>query len=254
MQARMPHQAVAHVLYLHGFASSAKSSKAAFFAERLAPYGIRLITPDFNEPDFENLTATRMIGQVRDALADIGRLDDRAASRTARAAACATDRPVALIGSSLGAFVAVHAAAQQEGWNLPVRVDRLVLLAPALDFSGNRLRLGSDGMARWKATDRLDVFHYGFARTMTVRYALNEDAERYDSFSLRLDLPTLVFQGTRDELVDPAMVQRWAERRKNVTLRLLDDDHQLLSSLDRIWGETFSFLLPDHGSARTIVR
>jgi pimeloyl-ACP methyl ester carboxylesterase len=254
MQAWMPHQTVGHVLYLHGFASSAKSSKAAFFAERLAQYGIQLVTPDFNEPDFENLTVTRMIGQVRDTLADIGGLDAGSGSRRARAASCAAGGPVGLIGSSLGAFVAVHAAAQQDGWSLPVRVDRLVLLAPALDFSGNRLRLGNDAMARWKATDRLDVFHYGFTRTMTVRYALNEDAERYDSFSLRLDLPTLVFQGTRDELVDPAMVRRWAERRKNVTLRLLDDDHQLLSSLDRIWGDTFSFLLPDHGSARTIVR
>ena len=37
--------------------------------------------------------------------------------------------PVALMGSSLGAFVAVNAAVK---W--PDRVGRLVLMAPALDF------------------------------------------------------------------------------------------------------------------------
>jgi hypothetical protein len=156
---------------------------------------------------------------------------------------------VALIGSSLGAFVAIHAAAAQDRWNLPARIDRLVLLAPAVDFGGNRMRdLGEAGMARWKDTDRLDVFHYGFGRQLSVRYALYEDAARYDSFTLALDLPALVFQGTRDEAVDPKVVSRWANRRPQVTLRMLDDDHQLLSSLDRVWAETFSFLLTDHGS------
>ena len=52
------------VLYLHGFASSAKSSKAAFFASRLAQHGIALETPDFNLPDFSTLTITRMVDQV----------------------------------------------------------------------------------------------------------------------------------------------------------------------------------------------
>lgn len=220
------------VVYLHGFASSAKSSKAAYFAERLAPHGIALITPDFNQPDFENLTITRMIAQVREIVA-----------------AFAGGSSVVLIGSSLGGFVALHAAAEQEQWGPAARVDRLVLLAPAIDFNRNRLRdVGEAGMARWKETDRLDVFHHAFGRHMPVRYALSEDAARYDTSAIRIELPTLVFQGIRDTVVDPKVVSRWAERRKHVTLHLLDDDHQLLSSLDRIWAETFSFLPTDHTS------
>lgn len=205
------------VVYLHGFASSAQSSKAQYFSERLAALGVAVKVPDFNQPSFETLTITRMLAQVIEAIGD-------------------PPEPVALVGSSLGAFVAVNAAAR-------ARVDRLVLLAPALDFATNRMReLGERGLAQWKAAGRLEVFHYGFNRAMPVGYALYEDAARYDAFALDLALPVLIFQGTRDAVVDPAVAARFARGRANVTLRLLDDDHQLLGSLPLIWEETRQFL------------
>lgn len=222
------------VLYLHGFASSAKSSKAAFFARRLSEYGVTLVTPDFNEPDFEHLTVTRMIGQVREALTGM------------------TAGPTPIIGSSLGAFVALHAAAAQDAWDLGARIDRLVLLAPALDFGRTGFaELGDAGVARWKETDRLEVFHHALGRTVSLHYGLHDDAGRYDSDGVRLELPVLIVQGTRDAVVDPEAPARWAVGRPNVRLLLLEDDHQLLSSLDTIWLATFSFLQTDHGSATT---
>jgi hypothetical protein len=206
------------VLYLHGFGSSAQSSKARMFAERLAPYGIQIELPDFNEPSFETLTITRMIDQTA-------------------AAIHRGPGPVAVIGSSLGAFVAVHVAARHAA------VDRLVLLAPALDFAQTRMRdLGDEGISAWRRTGRLDVFHHAFGRTMPIGYALYEDAALYDAFKLQLSLPILVFQGTRDTVVDPEVAQRFAETRTGITLRLLDDDHQLLGSLPVIWEETRAFL------------
>ena len=205
------------VLYLHGFASSAQSSKAQYFRERLSRYGVRVDIPDFNQPSFETLTVTRMLDQVADAIG-------------------ASGEPVAIVGSSLGAFVAVNAAARHT-------TDRLVLLAPALDFASNRMReLGEAGLASWKSTGRLDVFHYGFDRIMPVRYALYEDAARHDAFALHPAMPILIFQGTRDTVVDPAVASRFARERPNVTLRLLDDDHQLLGSMPAIWEETREFL------------
>jgi uncharacterized protein len=207
------------VLYLHGFASSPQSSKAAFFRDRLASHGMALATPDFNQPDFSTLTITRMIDQVGAEIAT-------------------ADSPVVLIGSSLGAFVAVQAAVRFAG-----RVDRLVLLAPAFDFGGNRMRdLGDRGLEEWRRTNQLNVFHHGFGRVVPVHYELYEDARRYDSMHSRVDLPTLIFQGTKDTAVDPATVERWARARPNADLRLLDDDHQLLGSLEYLWTETARFL------------
>jgi uncharacterized protein len=207
------------VLYLHGFASSAKSSKASFFAARLAERGVALETPDLNEPDFSTLTVTRMIDQVSAAL-DAG------------------EEPAALVGSSLGGFVAVQAALAR-----PAHVQKLVLLAPALDFDGNRMRsLGEPGLDQWKATNRLDVFHYGYGRIVPVHYELYADARRHDPYNAVLTLPVLVFQGRRDTAVDPESVERWALARPNVELHMLDDDHQLLGSLDGIWENTRRFL------------
>jgi uncharacterized protein len=207
------------VFYLHGFASSARSSKAAFFEEKLAGRGVVLERPDLNEPDFSTLTISRMVAQVAAAL-DQG------------------EGPAAIIGSSLGGFVAVQAALQR-----PAMIDRLVLLAPALDFGGNRLReLAGRGFDSWQASNRLDVFHYGYGRVMPVHYELYADASRYDAIETALTLPVQIFQGRHDAAVDPASVERWAAGRSNVELHLLDDDHQLLASLPFIWGEAARFL------------
>ena len=165
-----------HVFYLHGFASSAQSTKAAFFRRQLLEHGMALHTPDFNEPDFSTLTITRMIDQVRDAI------DQLPAGR------------VALIGSSLGGFVAVQVAER-----FPGLVDRLVLLAPALDVDGKRLQeLGDRGVDEWRRTNRLDVFHHAYGRVMPIHYELYEDACRHDTFNARVDMPILIFQGRRD--------------------------------------------------------
>lgn len=209
-----------HVFYLHGFASSAQSSKAAFFRARLAEAGVLLTAPDFNEPEFATLTVTRMIEQVKRGMDQVG--DDR----------------VALMGSSLGGFVAVQVALRY-----PAAVERLILLAPALDFGGNRMRdLGDRGIEEWQRTNRLDVFHYGYGKIMSVEYELYKDARRYDAMHAALQLPIAIFQGRRDTAVDPKTVRRWANARPNAQLHELDDDHQLLSSLDYIWSETAAFL------------
>jgi uncharacterized protein len=224
------------VLYLHGFASSARSSKATFFGKKfLEEAGIRLETPDFNEPDFSTLTITRMVDQV------LGVLDAHPEERAV------------LIGSSLGAFVAVQVAVAR-----PDRVRNLILLAPALDFGpstgsgpsradsrdgGNRMKsLGDVGIEEWKRTNWLDIFHYGYGRMMPVHYELYADARRYDCIHAALNMPIQVFQGRRDDAVDPVIVEQWSRARRNVELHMLDDDHQLASSVDYIWSEMKRFL------------
>ena len=207
------------VLYLHGFASSPQSSKASFFSKRLAVDGIQAIVPDLNAPDFSTLTVSRMLQQVTGVLES------------------STD-PLAIIGSSLGGFVAIQAALAR-----PAQVDRLVLLAPALDFDGNRLsELGDRSLAAWKSSNSLAVFHYGYGRMMPVHYDLYADALQYDALAARVPQPVQVFQGRYDTSVNPSMVEQWAAERPNVELHLLDDDHQLLKSLDKMWREVERFL------------
>ena len=206
--------------YLHGFASSAQSSKAAFFRACFAEHGIALDVPDLNDPDFATLTISRMLAQVR------------------RGIDAAADGSVVLIGSSLGGFVAVQSAAENAG-----KIDRMVLLAPALDFSGNRVRdLGDRGLEAWRATGTLNVFHYGYGRLVPVHYELFADAQQYRPLEARVDLPIQVFQGRHDAAVDPDTVERWAAARPNVELHMLEDDHQLHASLPHIWTETARFL------------
>jgi pimeloyl-ACP methyl ester carboxylesterase len=209
------------VLYLHGFASSAHSSKATFFKEKLASKGIAMVVPDLNEPDFSSLTVSRMLQQAGAAI-EIEAGDD----------------PVVVIGSSLGGFAAVQFALRHGA-----RVQRVVLLAPALEFDGDRLsNLGDRGLDEWKASDRLEVFHYGYGRPMSVHYGLYADSRQYSSFDARLTQPVQVFQGRDDTAVDPVTVERWAAGRPNVELHMLDDDHQLYRSLDYIWKEAERFI------------
>ena len=216
------------VVYLHGFASSPASSKAVFLGRRLAARGIRFHCPDLNRPDFSTLTASRMIGQARSVVAAL------------------PPGPVVLIGSSLGAFVALHVAEQATAPGTRP-IDRLVLLAPALDFGRRPVRdLGAAGMARWRETGWWELTHYASGEPSRVHYELFRDAQRYDSFSARRVVPSLVLQGRRDDVVDPAMVARYAEDRPHVKLVMLGDDHQLTASLERVWRETARFLnLPD---------
>ena len=211
-------------LYLHGFASSARSSKATFFAAKLREHGVPLETPDFNEPDFSTLTVSRMIDQVGGLLGDVARRP-------------ALDGPASvLIGSSLGAVVAVQSALR-----FPERVSKLVLLAPALDFGGNRVReLGN--VEAWERSNRLDVFHYGYGRVMPVHFELYRDACAYDCVNAELTLPIQMFQGRRDTAVSPEFVELWGGKRPNVELHMLDDDHQLIASLNHIWREMRRFI------------
>jgi pimeloyl-ACP methyl ester carboxylesterase len=209
-----------HAFYLHGFASSPRSKKAGYFREQFATHGVTLHCPDFNQPEFASLTLTRMLDQLGAAIAALD------------------PAPVVLLGSSLGAVVALHMAARLEQ-----RVGRLVLLAPALMFGkdGHRF-LSPDRVAEWRARGTLDVFHFGYAEERALNYEFYQDSLRYDALTAQVTQPTLIFQGRRDESVDYRVVERYAASRTGVTLRLQDDDHQLIASLPTLWQATAKFL------------
>jgi len=209
-----------HLFYLHGFASSPKSTKVGYFRERLAEHGIDLRCPDFNQPDFSTLTMTRMLDQLGGELTAIG------------------GPPATLFGSSLGGTLAILAAEQ-----FPQRVDRLLLMAPAVMFAkpGHHL-LPPERVEEWRRRGSLPFFHYADGAERELDIAFYEDSLRYDAFAAAVRQPTLIFQGLRDASVDYRTVEAFARPRANVTLSLLDDDHQLIASLPRMWNDIRAFL------------
>jgi pimeloyl-ACP methyl ester carboxylesterase len=208
------------IFYLHGFASSPGSTKVRYFSDRLREHGITLACPDFNAPDFRTLTITRMLDQLEGDLARAG------------------DAPVVLMGSSLGGTLAILAAAR-----LTARVERLVLLAPAVMFAkpGHHL-LPPERIDEWRRRGSLPFFHYAANEERELDFAFYEDSLRYDAFNAVVQQPTLIFQGLRDASVDHRTVEQFARSRPNVTLSLLDDDHQLIASLPRMWNDIEPFL------------
>jgi pimeloyl-ACP methyl ester carboxylesterase len=209
-----------NVFCLHGFASSPKSTKVRYFTERFREHGIDVRCPDFNQPDFATMTLTRMLDRLG---AEIGTLD--------RA-------PVTLIGSSLGGTLAILAAAR-----CGAQIDRLILLAPAVMFAkpGHHL-LPPGRIEAWRQRGALPFFHYADNAERDLNVSFYEDSLRYDSFNAGIQQPTLIFQGRRDGSVDYRTVEAFARTRPNVTLSLLDDDHQLIASLPRIWSDVRELL------------
>ncbi len=214
---RVP-DAPVRVFYLHGFASSPKSTKVGYFAERFREHDIDLRVPDLNQPDFSTLTLTRMLAQLGGELTGGG--------------------PAALIGSSLGGTLAILAASTH-----PSVVERLVLLAPAVMFAkpGHHL-LPPERINEWRRLGALPFFHYADNAERALNVAFYEDSLQYDAFEAPFAQPALVFQGLQDASVDHRTVEAFARTRPNVTLALLDDDHQLIASLPRMWTDMRAFL------------
>jgi len=208
------------IFYLHGFASSPGSTKVRYFSDRLREHGITLACPDFNAPDFRTLTITRMLDQLEGDLARAG------------------DAPVVLMGSSLGGTLAILAAGR-----LTARVERLVLLAPAVMFAkpGHHL-LPPERIDEWRRRGSLPFFHYAANEERELDFTFYEDSLRYDAFNAVVQQPMLIFQGLRDASVDHRTVEQFARSRPNVILSLLDDDHQLIASLPRMWNDIQPFL------------
>ena len=173
--ARMAPEAV---LYLHGFASSPKGRKVTLLTERLGPAGFRVAAPDLNRPSFERLDFEAMV--------------EAALAQAAEAPPCV------VVGSSLGALVALSAA--RRGIRAP-----LCLIAPALGLAG-----------RWTENlprgEMLSFFHHGDGRELPIH---RKFFEQMAGLAADLEPPAervTVVMGRRDESVPFALVEAvWCE-------------------------------------------
>jgi pimeloyl-ACP methyl ester carboxylesterase len=206
------------LLYLHGFASGPSSHKARVLSERFAAAGVRIVVPDLTpgEGGFERSTPSSMLAVARGALA-------------------AEPPPHAVIGSSLGGYLAARIA------SLDPSVERLVLLAPAFRlFERWRARLTPAELETWRA-EGLETMHYASNRRRRIGWAFFEDAARLPPFP-EVRVPTLCVAGTRDETVPFADVEAFVARTPSARLVPVEDGHDLAASLDRIFDEARAFL------------
>ncbi|AFZ60840.1 alpha/beta fold hydrolase [Anabaena cylindrica FACHB-243] len=205
-------------IYLHGFASSPKSTKAQDISDRFSQIHIKLKIPDLNAGDFSHLTITRQLNQVAAEFPE----DDSV--------------PVTLIGSSLGGLTSAHL-----GEKFP-QVQRLVLLAPAFGFLSHWLpKLGDETLQRWQQDQYLLVHHYGEERSLPLSYNFLTDAAQYQEKNLQRPIPTLILHGKQDDVIPITASREFASSRPWVELIELDSDHALGNVTAEIWQAICSF-------------
>lgn len=215
------------VIYLHGFASGPASTKAKFFASELLALGLDVRVPDLNRPSFETLTLSSQLSVIDETIAAL------------------PNKEFVLIGSSMGGLLSTIKSKSLD------QVRALILLAPGFGLPRRWQNLfGSDGLERWKRERTMNVYHYGVEKELPLSYNFVTDAATFQTDGLSITVPTLVFHGKNDVTVPVEESISFAQNNPElVELVILDDDHQLISSLPTIWSKSFEFLC-QHGIVR----
>jgi uncharacterized protein len=203
---------VAAILYLHGFASSPAGRKIALLRGEFRREKIDVVAPDLNRPSFAKLDFDAMALAAADA---------------ARKAS-----PAVIVGSSLGALVALEVA-RRGTERAP-----LVLVAPALGF-------GPRWLDKLPAGDPIPFFHHGEGREIPIHRRFFEQMAHRNTDREPPPVPVSIVMGDRDESVPFEGVRdawrRWesggrlAPRSRFVTIA--GGDHGLVNHVSTIAAE-----------------
>jgi pimeloyl-ACP methyl ester carboxylesterase len=205
-------------LFLHGFASSARSTKSRHLAQRFETVpGVEFHALDLNPTpaDFEYMTTTGTINRLRQYVLDYGL------------------GTFSLIGSSYGGLIATHYAHRFGG------VEKLLLLAPGLRWlSGG---FSEEELARWQAAGVTPVWHFAFERELPLKFDIQVDGLGYLE-PVPPPAPTLIIHGWHDTTVPTDHSRKYAaDFPQRVRLIEVDADHDLNGHLDFIGTHVESF-------------
>lgn len=202
------------IIYLHGFSSSPNGTKSRTLRAYVEESGADYLAPDLNVPTFETLTVTAMIA---------------AADQSVRQA---PSNPVYLVGSSLGGFVALHYLERHQH-DSAQQVAKLLLLAPAIH---NRW-IHTPEYAAWERTGSLPVQHYGYnGEIRHLHFGFMQDHLQYNSNQIQPRIPIHILHGKRDELIPVSSSQDFAAQHPQISLQVLNTDHQMHDQMSAIWG------------------
>jgi pimeloyl-ACP methyl ester carboxylesterase len=199
------------VLYLHGFASSPAGRKIALLREALPPSDFRLVAPDLNRPSFAKLDFQGVVA--------------------AAVKAAETDPPTVVVGSSLGALVALEASRRG-------LAARLVLIAPALGF-------GKRWTEKLAPGDPIPFFHHGENREIPIHRRFFEQMASVTVDRDAPSQPVAILMGTMDESVPfEGVYETWRRWQSSGQLKkgsrfiaIPDGDHGLVEHVGLIAAE-----------------
>lgn len=209
-----------HIIYLHGFASSANGTKAQYLRPRLEAVPdvtFHAIEMAPTPVDFAYQTVTGMINRLRQYI-----LDRELAE-------------VSLIGSSMGGLVSLNYAHRFPG------ITRLLLLAPALTYiSGDRVGMPVD---EWRETGAGEIFHYGLNQCILLRSDFEEDGRFYTT-TPPPPAPITILHGTQDEVVPVSDSRAYAQAYpEQVQLIEVAAGHDINGYLPQMWALVEQLLL-----------
>ena len=210
-------------LYLHGFASSAASSKARAFVDWGKPRGLDVQALDLRVPSFEGLLFSAIVARVREAI-------DAAGGPRAR---------VALIGSSLGGLTACRVAEQDP------RVCAVFAMAPAFRLVERwKAALGDVEWEKWRREGVREVDDHLTKAKSKVHFGFVEELETLDPGYPDVRVPTCIVHGTKDDVVDVDRSRDFVRTKRHARLVEVDDGHELVASIPRILAEAETFFAP----------
>jgi len=198
-------------VYLHGFCSGPNTFKGNYFRDRFQERGLALHTPDLNGGDFEHLSLSRQLADVRQLLAEL-------------------EGDVCVIGSSMGGYLAVLLAQED------TRIRDMVLMAPAFRFVERILNsMGPDQGRAWRDDGYITLYHYQYQEDRRLHYGIVDDAAQYERRTLDRSLPALIFHGIDDETVPYSLSVEYLRANPKAHLFLLPSEHTLGDQVDLMW-------------------
>ena len=205
-------------IYLHGFASGPGSQKACIFKNNFEKFNLPITIPDLQQGDFENMTLTKQISLVQNIIDGKSGVD------------------IALIGSSMGAYIAALIAETRK------EIKALYLMAPGFNFLNRWMEnMGWDKNSLFATPDFIQVYHYSYNREVSLNTNMFRDAVKWDSLLLTRNIPIRIVHGLHDETVSIQESRDFSGSRPWCQIKELDSDHGLLSCIDWIVADCMKF-------------
>jgi pimeloyl-ACP methyl ester carboxylesterase len=219
-------------IFVHGYTSDRKNSKAKRLSELLPDCGVGLFSIDLSgrgdsDGKFEDTTLTQYIDDVRCSINKISEYTDN----------------IALIGSSLGGIVSLQVASRDK------RIKSLVLLSPVPIFphKSSRPEFQPEGLKKWKERGYTLTDSGRFGK-LKINYTYFEDSLKYGNYSVykKINIPSIIIHGDLDESVPIEESKELIKHLKKSKLSIIKGaDHRYSNpaNFEEMINETVNFLV-----------